>query len=281
MSFARVIFIVALLFCISACEPVDKGEESFTIVPNSADLAPGKSAIRGTVHWKGAPIAGIKVILCDHVKSSMELMAMQSDGFSCKEQAESVTTDENGVYSFNNLEPAYASMSTNSNASSPPADSFRPYIPVAVVEGEPRLYFYWESTSGSSPISTTHSIYPDANKTYEVKPFDIHKNDLNLTSPANGEKITERRPALTWDEYPDAAKYSVRLAGNSDSNRGTSYDLDSDQPGARPKTDLPFGKYRWTVRADDAKYNEVAESGHEKGMFEVVAQLPSPTKMSR
>ena len=237
-------------------------------------------------------------MLCDHVPSSM--LATPSPfggGFNCKEQAPSVKTDENGVYVFNNLEPSHLAESTNSNAANSnstkpinlnrntgstntsPSDDLRSYIPVAVVEGQTPLYFYWESGLGSSSISTADTIYPDPNRTYEVKTINIRKNDLKLTSPVNGEKITDRRPALNWVEYPDTHIYFVHLDGDSDANRNMKFDLDSSTPGAKPKDDLPNGKYRWSVRADDEHFTEMAESIPDTGTFEVVDQLtPAPKK---
>ncbi|MEP6849915.1 MAG: hypothetical protein ABI999_13745, partial [Acidobacteriota bacterium] len=106
-------------------------------------------------------------------------------GFSCKEQAESVRTNENGVYIFNNLEPAHGATTANSNApnqnrtnansassNDSPGGSWRSYIPVAVVESEPRLYFFWERSLGPG-LPTGDTIYPDPNKTYEIKPINI------------------------------------------------------------------------------------------------------------
>ncbi|MGH9818604.1 MAG: hypothetical protein ACRD43_00440, partial [Pyrinomonadaceae bacterium] len=267
---------------------------SYSTVPNSPDLAPGKAAIRGTVHWKGVPAAGIKVMLCDTVPSSMLIVdPFAGGGFSCKGQAESVTTDENGAYIFNNLEPAHGATTANSNAlnlnrtnansasnNSPGGDRWRSYIPVAVVEGEPRLYFYWEMSSGSG-FPTGDTIYPDPNKTYEIKPINIRKNDLKLNSPINGEKITDRRPALNWEEYPDASSYYVWLAGDSDGNRGNHFDLDSSKPGGKPKADLPNGKYYWTIKANDDHSGEIAENLRNLGTFEVVDQISQPSKVKK
>ena len=109
-------------------------------------------------------------------------------------------------------------------------------------------------------------------------PIDIHKNDLKLISPINGNKITERRPALTWEEYEDAHVYFLHLGGDSAGNRDQKFELDTSKPGARPTTDLPNGKYYWIVSADDKNFKKIADSSRETGTFEVVDELPQPKR---
>jgi len=154
----RKILICALTLSAIACAPNTK-ERSYKRVPNAPDLAAGKVAIRGTVRWKGVGVAGVKVMLCDDVPSEFGPILPTQRGFSCKEQSQSTVTDENGSYLFNNLEPSRP-QSTNSGTGNNPATptpqpantsigrEYVSYIPVAVVDGTPPTYFFWQSGSG-------------------------------------------------------------------------------------------------------------------------------------
>jgi hypothetical protein len=257
------IVIILLALVLTSCAPEIKEEKSYKRIPNPPDLVKDRAAITGTIRWKGTGVAGLTVLLCDHV-SAFDSLA----GFKCDKKYGETRTDENGAYWFKDLE-----------SSGYKEGEYRSYIPVAVVDGSPPGYFFWQKE-----LLGSDSIFPEKNETYEVKPLDIYRVDLRLTGPIGGQKITDRRPALMWDEYPDANNYSVYLAGDFIGNRDKTFRLDSEKPGAKPVEDLPNGKYFWEVTARGKDNVEIAQSPKSNffngeptpngGSFEIVDELP-------
>jgi hypothetical protein len=259
----------AFLFLVS-CGPQTKEEKSYKVIPNDPGQTLSTSTIKGSITWRKSGAGGITVLLCGTIFEDL------INGFSCAKQYAKTVTDGDGNYVFKDLKP---------NDYKADSKEFVSYTPVAQIDGSPSTYFYWKS-SGGLGLRSSDSIHPDPEKTYQVNPIEIYKNDVKLVSPAQNEKIRDHRPAFMWEEYPEADRYSVSLYSvNTKSlyfQTEKEFKLDSSVSGTRPVEDLPIGEYVWTVKVyGKSAIGQIAKSNQMTGVFEVVSEVPPGKKKGK
>lgn len=134
---------------------------------------------------------------------------------------------------------------------------------------------YTPYNAGSTPTSIRHLTYPEGSLYWRVQPRDATGNYLTwspiqaivkstppvtLSSPANGAPVSGS-PSLVWNSQLFAAKYTVQIYKNGDTNwsstnliRSQVTDLTSHAAtqGGNAFQSLPQGQYAWRVQAIDA-----------------------------
>jgi hypothetical protein len=105
--------------------------------------------------------------------------------------------------------------------------------------------------------STEYQVTAD--KTLFIAPTNLFKEDLKLTNPKAGAKVSAQNLELQWQAYPDAAyyKFSIYPEDSAVSSPYINERVDATTFGlVKP---LQKGTYRWQVTAynsDDKKLSE-------------------------
>ncbi len=155
---------------------------------------------------------------------------------------------------------------------------------------------YTPYRSGSIPTAIKHRTYPDGPLYWRVQARDATGNYLTwspvqsitkrtpavvLTSPSNGANVSAS-PSLVWAAQTFAAKYTVEVYKNGDTNwssanlvRTQTTDLTAytATQGGNAFQSLPAGTYAWRVRAVDA--NNLAGGWSTGRTFNVVPGAPT------
>jgi len=84
------------------------------------------------------------------------------------------------------------------------------------------------------------------------------KYDLFQKGPGNKAKLSEARPVLTWDAYPEAAYYEVYLAAEGVQAVYVDERVDTNQ--ITPQEDLPVCMYNWRITAFNSQSVAIAET---------------------
>lgn len=243
----RIVVLALAAAALIACEE-KKPDQSYRTIPRAENQTKGTASIRGTVIFKGKPAAGVTVLLCGYVNG------LPLSGSKCEPSYGKTVTDESGAYSFTDLK-------VNNDTAN---EDFKFYTPVAVADGDPPAYYYWQKVNSM----TSDSVAPKPDEAYEFKPIDLPKRSVRLLAPAQDEKISEQRPSLRWEEYPGATQYEVTIKNRYGKPRSIS--VDGTTPGSRPAADLTPGLYEWSVAAFDNKSEKLSESARSAGTFEVL-----------
>jgi len=102
--------------------------------------------------------------------------------------------------------------------------------------------------------------------------INLIKYDLFQKSPPNNAKLSEARPVLTWDAYPDAAYYELYWGAEEGKAIYVHERVESNE--ATPQADVPTCRYSWKVTAFNAQAVAIAET-EEFFSFYVLDQLLS------
>jgi len=153
--------------------------------------APGKGNVQGKALYNQKPAAGVEVKLCE--KFNRYFGGCSGSVFTAK-------TDSQGEYLIKNVLPGtYESLT------------------VKVFESN----YYVFATSGIVE-SAKYKIDPD--QTFFAPDTNLFKDDLKLTGPKAGSKISPNNIEIKWEPYPDAEYYKFSIYADSSSGASTEYD---------------------------------------------------------
>jgi Tol biopolymer transport system component len=218
-----------------------------TSTPASGAKAPqpGTGSVIGRVLWNKQPVVGTEVRLCA--------------GSSCEPPLFSTATDAQGWFIFDSVPPANY------------------YFLVHVLDPNSEGWF-----SLLGPSDEYHPIYEPqssspvhfdlaAGQTMMLGELNLFKFDLQQTSPADGEKVKDKNPTLTWDAYPGAAYYGVYLGQEylpevGEKVIGNTYTVSQS---------LRNCKYVWKVEAFNQDGNKISEFAGRSQEFAMVDQATS------
>jgi hypothetical protein len=192
--------------------------------------APGTGNVQGKVLFNGKPAAGIEVRLCEKFNQFFG---------GCSGQTFTGKTDEGGEYVITGVAPkTYESLMAR------------------VFDTDTYVF----ATTGIAGLSSA-KYEVAADKTLFVRPTNLFKTDLKLTSPKAGSKVSAQGLELKWQEYPDAAYYKFSLYP-TDSSVTSPY-INERVEGTTFAADkpLPKGEYRWQMEAYNGDDQKLAESG--------------------
>lgn len=235
-------FIIVLLLFVG-CETSDKGSEAAADTaaraePASGDAvegvekvkpAPGTGNVQGQVLYNGKPAAGIEVTLCEEFNRF---------GSGCGGQTFTAVTDAGGEYVITGVAPKeYGALLAK----------------VFDTEG------YVFATSGITGLSS-ESYKVEDGRTLFVRPTNLFKSDLKISSPKAGSTASAAAFALAWDPYPDASYYKLSLFPDSATVTSPyiSHRVDSNAFAATRA--LVPGEYRIEVEAYNGNDIKLAES---------------------
>ncbi len=88
--------------------------------------------------------------------------------------------------------------------------------------------------------------------------INLIKYDLFQKSPANNAKLSESRPVLTWDAYPDAAYYELYWGAEEGQAIYGHERVETNQ--VTPQADIANCRYSWKVAAFNAQSIAIAET---------------------
>ena len=205
--------------------------------PGKAPAA-GKANAVGRVLFDGEGAAGIDVKMCDSV-----------GGFSgCRGASYAAKTNADGYYLIDDVPPGDYGMM------------------VRIFDSNKFVY----PTTG---ILTASKFKLQADKTLAVKNVNLWKINLKATTPANGTTVSEARPKLAWDEYPNAHNYKVRL--RSTGGGIVSFPrMETGLTNVTPERALLNGNYTWGVEAYNVEGAKIAETASQS-KFKVSGQEAS------
>lgn len=185
--------------------------------------ASGTGNVVGRLLWNGQPVIGVPVKLCDEIEF---FGGCQGDEYDA-------TTDDTGVFLFADIPPMTYGLTFHA------------------LESEDWYYF----TSGILDAQD-FEVTPD--ETLNVGDQNIVRYDLKSVSPAEDVEISEPRPTLEWEAYPDAAYYEVTL----DSDRGYSVFLfeETQETSITSTQDLLNCGYSWYIKAYNSNGVQIAET---------------------
>ena len=209
--------------------PAQPGPTGFVVLstPTSAPAIqvappqPGTANAAGRVLWNGQPIIGVEVKLCQEMK----LLS------GCAGTQFSTTTNDQGYYVFASVTPGeYA-------------------LVVHGIDADRWIYI----TAGLSISAKKHQL--TAGQTLNVGDQHIFKFDLALTSPTEDEKVSQAKPTLTWNTYPDTAYYEIYVSPRS----GESIRENVTENKFTVPNPLLNCEYTWTVEAFNSQGIQIAE----------------------
>jgi hypothetical protein len=131
----------------------------------------------GRLLWNSKGVAGNPVKLCEDITFIG----------GCKGREYDTLTDETGVYLFTDLPPREYALATKA------------------LDSPDWLYV----TVGLGLQSGKYTVVAD--QTLVVGDLAIFKTDLKILFPAETEKVSDPKPTLRWEAYPQAAFYSVSV----------------------------------------------------------------------
>lgn len=185
--------------------------------------ASGTGNVVGRLLWNGQPVIGLPVKLCDEI----EFFG------GCQGQEYETATDDSGVFLFADIPPMSYGLTFHA------------------LESDDWMYF----TSG---ILDARDFEVTAGDVLNVGDQNIVKFDIQSVQPAEESQLSEPRPMLEWEAYPEAAYYEITL----DSDRGYSVFLFEELEGTSisPTQDLLTCGYGWYVKAYNAQGVQIAET---------------------
>jgi len=189
---------------------------------------PGTGNVQGKVQYNSKPAENIEVKLCEKFNQYFG---------GCSGQTYTARTDKDGEYVITNVEPkTYGALLAK------------------VFDTDSSVF----ATSGIAGLSSTE-YQVTADKTLFVAPTNLFKDDLKVTNPKAGSKVSGKNLELQWQAYPDAAyyKFSIYPEDSAVSSPYINERVDGTNFGlVKP---LQNGTYRWQVTAyngDDKKLSE-------------------------
>ncbi|MBI5954907.1 MAG: PD40 domain-containing protein [Chloroflexi bacterium] len=220
----------------------------YTSTPASGVGTPqsGMANLIGRVLWNRQPVTNSKVSLC-------------ADKVCNPPVAKAITTSQ-GWYVFENVSPGkYIVLA---HAVDPDSDDWFTFI--SPPDSNMRLGFLFLE---QSPV--TYDLIAD--QTLVMADINLYKFDLKLASPADGEKINQANPVITWEAYPGAAYYGLHLGLEVQPTIGEKV-IGNTYTVTRA---LPDGTYAWSADAYNAYGEKIAKTGHYRWSFEMSGQAVS------
>ena len=208
-------------------EAADNEDE---IIYEGEKPAEGKGNVYGEIRWNGTGAAGLEVELCADFSS-----------FSgCGSEPVWTTTDENGRYLFQDVEPGVYALS------------------VRVFNSDDWLYI-------SSGILSSAEFEVEAGETLTIGIQNIFKLDVKLLEPTNGSTVAGAEQLLDWSDYPEADYYKVSLYPDE----GDAILIDKRVNESSIRVDLlPVScGYRWSVEAFSSERIKIAETAEQFDFF--------------
>lgn len=222
----------AVLF-LAACQSDTNSDGTATPIPPTATPEKlkyngpkpdrGLGNVHGQITWNGEPAAGLDMLLCQDFNA-----------FSgCKGKEYEANTEENGRYTFHNVDPGKYSLS------------------VRVFDSDEWLYV----TDG---IFSATEFDVTANKTLIIEPRSIFKLDLTPEKPANGTELKSGERTFQWRAYESADHYLIYLTPG----KGEAIFVNEQVNETQIKADLPpiNCEYRWSLEAFNADGIKIAET---------------------
>lgn len=183
----------------------------------------GTANLYGLILWNGIPQPDLAVQACLDSNYKNE----------CEEPIYPATSDSTGAFLIANL---------------PPGD----YDVVVQALGQEKWLDVKELTEDY------HVGELEADKCVSTGNVNLIKYDLFQQSPANNSRLSEARPTLTWDAYPDAEYYEVYWGSNEGQAIFVSERMNTNQ--AVPPMDVLSCRYAWKVTAYNAHSVPIAET---------------------
>ncbi len=199
------------------------GQPTAAFEYNGPAPASGTGNVVGRLLWNGQPVIGVPVKLCDEIEFFGGCQGTEYDA----------TTDNSGIYLFANIPPMTYGLTFHA------------------LESDSWVYV----TSG---LLDAQDFEVAANQTLNVGDNIIIKYDMQSIGPAEDAQISEPRPVIEWEAYPDAASYEVTL----DSDRGYSVFLfeETQETSMTPTSDLLTCGYSWYIKAYNSSGIQIAET---------------------
>ncbi|HVK36960.1 MAG TPA: carboxypeptidase-like regulatory domain-containing protein [Candidatus Kapabacteria bacterium] len=191
--------------------------------------APGTGNVQGEVLYNGKPVAGIEVTLCEEFNRF---------GNGCGGATFMATTDSTGTYVITGVPP-------------------KKYGALLAKVFDTESYVF--ATTGITGLSSeTYDVVAD--KTLFMRPTNLFKSDLKVSSPKAGSSVAAQGLALAWDSYPDAAYYKFSLFPDSAAVMSPYITYRVDSNGFAVAKPLTPGEYRLEVEAFNDKDIKLAET---------------------
>ncbi len=183
----------------------------------------GAGNLYGHLMWNNSPLSNHGIQICTDANYKNE----------CESTVFSATTDSSGAFVITNIPPGEYN------------------VLVHAVEQEK-----WLDARELIEFFSTVEIKSD--KCITTSNIHVIKYDLFQKSPGNNVKISEARPVLSWDAYPDAAYYEVYWGGEE--GLGIYLDERTDTNQIAPQADVPTCRYSWKVTAFNSQSIAIAET---------------------
>ena len=199
------------------------GEPTAAFAYSGPQPATGTGNVVGRLLWNGQPVIGLPVKLCDEI----EFFG------GCQGQEYDATTDDSGVFLFADIPPMTYGLTFHA------------------LESDDWMYF----TSG---IMDARDFEVTVGDVLNVGDQNIVRYDMKLVQPAEDSQLSEPRPTLEWEAYPEADTYEITL----DADRGYSIFLfeELEETSIAPTQDLLTCGYAWYVKAYNAQGIQIAET---------------------
>jgi hypothetical protein len=188
---------------------------TYSLTPPADLPAPqaGKAVIWGMVMWNGQPVAGAEVEIGTGIT-----MYIGGGGTALDEPVFKTTTDSQGYYVLTDVTPGgYVRR-------------FKAFGTWFYPDGQ---YLY-------------HKFQINADQTVSKNIYHIIKSDLTLNTPADKADMAYDKVTLTWQAYPEARYYQVKLKPENQSAFEIDYTTGTAYTHPQP---LLNGKYTWAISA--------------------------------
>ncbi len=191
----------------------------------------GKSNAWGQVMWNDQPVAGADVEIGTGITTYLGVEGKTE----LNEPVYKAITDSKGYYLFANVEPGG-------------------YV------RRVRAFGDWLYPDGKLKYEKS---YIKAGQTVCLSTCHLVKDDLKLNTPAHGATVAQDKLVLTWEAYPGARHYTVRLISvyttqlDFESGRTTETSYVHPQP-------LLNGEYTWSICAYNQNSRLIASSGYSR-----------------
>ncbi len=183
----------------------------------------GTGNLYGNLLWNGSPLPDHAIQACTDANYKYE----------CESAVFSATTDSDGAFVIANI---------------PPGE----YQVVIHAINQEKWLDVRDLTDDYSDVEIT------ANQCLAAGNIHLIKFDLFQKGPGNKAKLTDPRPVLTWDAYPDAAYYEVYMGADQGEAIFVQERTDTNQ--IAPQEDLPVCNYNWKVKAFNSQSVAIAET---------------------
>ena len=183
----------------------------------------GTGNLYGQLLWNGAAVPDLAIQACADANYKYE----------CEQPIYSAISDSSGGFVIADIPPGEYEVVVH-------AISQEKWLDVSSLTED-----YGATEIGSNQCISTGNI-------------NLIKFDLSQKSPANNAQVSEARPTLTWDAYPEAAYYELYWASDQAEPIFNHERVDTSE--ATPPVDVPTCQYNWKVIAFNAQSVAIAET---------------------